>query len=152
MTHSLTKKVCFSSNLSKVAWLSSHPLFFLAEFLSHNTGEDRVKYCTRGTVHHCRATRASLVYFQPRFCRLLWGFKPVMQIQWNERDGSALHGPGLRLMKLQSCGLLRQQKEAQSTSGLNTSMMIRLLRLEAMTHRATLGQVWWKLSTQSLFF
>lgn len=37
------------------------------ESLSHNAGEDGVKYCTRGTVHHCRATGVLLVYFQPRF-------------------------------------------------------------------------------------
>ncbi len=100
-----------------------------------------VQYITAGP------PEPSLVYFQPRFRCLLWGFKPVMQIQWNERDGAALHGPGLRLMRLQSCGLLHQQNEAQSTSGLNTSTMIRLQRLEAMTRRATLGQVWWELST-----
>lgn len=105
---------------------------FLTDFL----GDDGVEHCTRRTVLYCQATRALLVYFQPRFCWLLWGFKPVMQIQWNERDGAALHGPGLRLMKLQSCGLLRQQNEAPSPSGLNTSMMIRLLRLQSMTRRA----------------
>lgn len=137
---SVWKKMFFFHFTQGQQW-AQHPLFFLLQFLSHHIGEDGVKYCT---VHRCWATRALLVYFQPRFCQLLRGFKPVMQIQWNERDGAALHGPGLRLMKLQSCGLLHQQKEAPSTSGLNTSMMIRLPRLKAMTHEATLGHAWWK--------
>lgn len=62
-------QTCFSSNSSKVARRSScTPFLFFSCILSHRTGEDRVKYCTRRTVHHCRATGASLVYFQPRFC------------------------------------------------------------------------------------
>lgn len=59
-----------------------------------------------------------------------------MQIQRKER--AALHRAGLKLMKLQSCGLLRQQNEATSTLGKNTAVMIRRpLRLRAMTQRGT---------------
>jgi len=94
---------------------------------------------TRGAVLLSRATKAVLVYLQPRLRLLLWGYSPVMQIQWNERDGAALRGAGLRLMKLQTCGLLHQQNEAPS--GFNISTMIRLLGLKSMTLRSNLPKV-----------
>lgn len=144
MTHHLPdmekKHVFFTPKSPKVDWPCLHPLFQKSFWESKQARTRFKRPC--GSLHHQRLP--CLFPFQILPAPLGSQTCNVDTVK-RERRSTAVHGAGLRLMKLQSRGLSHQQNEARSTWGLSTSIMIRLLR--AMAHRATLGHVWWKLCT-----